>query len=183
MKIRLASPLQRDSVVDGVGIRTVVWTQGCAHACPYCHNPNTHDFKGGIEYDLEEIKEEISSLEGQKGITFSGGDPLYQMDAVIELSKFIKNLGLDIWVYTGFTYEEVCNMPKSKDLFKYIDVLVDGKFEIENRSLDAPFRGSTNQRIIDIQASNKKGKIVLVEELMKEREIGPLYKKNEDIFI
>lgn len=183
MKIRLASPLQRDSVVDGTGIRTVVWTQGCAHACPYCHNPGTHDFKGGIEYDIEGLKEEISTLEGQKGITFSGGDPLYQLDAVIELSKFIKKRGLDIWVYTGFTYEEVEKMSKSKELFKYIDVLVDGKFEIENRSLDAPFRGSTNQRIIDVQATHKKGKLVLVEELMKPRELAPLYKKDKDIFV
>lgn len=183
MKIRLASPLQKDSVVDGTGIRTVIWTQGCAHDCPFCHNPGTHAFNAGIEYDTEEIKEELAKLEGQKGITFSGGDPLYQIDATIELAKYVKELGMDVWVYTGFTYEEVAAMPKSKELFKYIDVLVDGKFEIENRSLDAPFRGSTNQRIIDIPATKKSGKIVLIEELMQKRDVTPLYKKEEDIFI
>lgn len=183
MKIRLASPLQIDSVVDGTGIRTVIWTQGCAHACRGCHNRATHDFDGGEEYDLEDIKEELSLLKGQRGITFSGGDPLYQIEAVLELSKYIKTLAMDIWVYTGFTYEEVLKMKNGKALLKTIDVLVDGKFELESRSLDLPFRGSENQRIIDTKKSSKEGRIILVEELMKRKNLAPLYKKEEGIFI
>lgn len=183
MKIRLASDLQRDSVVDGTGIRTVIWTQGCGHACPGCQNPLTHDFSGGVEVELDDIKEDLKTLELQKGITFSGGDPIYQIDAVLELSKFIKTLGMDIWVYTGFTYEEVLNMPLGRDLLGTIDVLVDGKFMLEFRTLDAPFRGSTNQRIIDTQKSLKKGRVVLIEELMAKKDLSKLYKKDENIYI
>ena len=184
MKLRLASQLQSDSVVDGTGIRTVIWTQGCAHACPGCHNMGTHDFEGGEEIDLEEIEREIDCLVDQTGITFSGGDPLYQIDAVVELAKYIKkNTSLDIWVYTGFTYEEVLKMPLGNELMKNIDVLVDGKFELKNRTLDAPFRGSTNQRIIDCQKTIKQNKLVLKEELMQKRSSEPLYKKPENIYI
>lgn len=143
----------------------------------------THDFKGGKEFDLENIKKEIDSLNGQTGITFSGGDPLYQIDAVIELAKYIKTKNLDIWVYTGFTYEEVIEMPRGNDLLSTIDILVDGKFNLAKRSLDAPFRGSTNQRIIDCKKTLKDKKLILVEDLMKKREMGPLYKKAEDMFI
>lgn len=184
MKIRLASPLQSDSVVDGTGIRTVIWTQGCAHACPGCHNMQTHDFAGGEEIGLEDIECEIDSLEGQTGITFSGGDPLYQIDAVIELAKYIKSLKkYDIWVYTGFTYENVLKMPRGRELLKLIDVLVDGKFELKNRSLDAPFRGSTNQRIIDVQETLKKDRLVFVERLMQKRDMRNTYQKEEGIYI
>ncbi len=183
MKIRLASPLQSDSVVDGTGIRTVIWTQGCSHACPGCHNPGTHDFSGGREFDLEEIEADIDALVGQTGITFSGGDPLYQIEPVIELAKYIKKKRLNIWVYTGFTYEEVLKMKKGPELLAQIDVLVDGKFELSKRSLDAPFRGSTNQRIIDVPASLKNGKVVLKEDLMKKKDLSPLYRKAEDIYV
>ena len=184
MKIRLASPLQSDSVVDGTGIRTVIWTQGCAHACPGCHNMQTHDFAGGEEIDLEDIKSEIDSLEGQTGITFSGGDPLYQIDACLELAKYIKSLKkYDIWVYTGFKYEDVLKMPRGREFLKLIDVLVDGKFELKNRSLDAPFRGSTNQRIIDVQETLRQDKLILVEKLMQKRDMRNTYKKEEGIYI
>lgn len=183
MKIRLASPLQRDSVVDGTGIRTVIWTQGCAHDCPGCHNMGTHDFNGGQLFDLKEIEEEIDELEGQRGITFSGGDPLYQIDAVIELAKYINTKHMDIWVYTGFTFEQVLDMKRGRELLELVDVMVDGKFELKNRSLDAPFRGSTNQRIIDTKASAKEGKPVLIESLMKRRENGTLYHKKENVYI
>ena len=166
MKIRLASPLQSDSVVDGTGIRTVIWTQGCAHKCPYCHNPMTHDFNGGVDYDIEDIKKEIDNLEGQDGITFSGGDPLYQIEPVIELSKYIHSKKMNIWCYSGFTYEEILKMSKGKELLSNIDVLVDGLFEIKKRSLDLPFRGSSNQRVIDVQKSLKQNKVVLLKEEM-----------------
>ena len=103
MEIRLAAHLQPDSIVDGEGIRTVVWTQGCPHNCKGCHNPGTHDFNGGFLVDVDEIIEELRSIEGQDGITLSGGDPMCQSDACIEICKAAKEMGLNVWCYTGFT--------------------------------------------------------------------------------
>ena len=172
MKIRLAIPyLQPDSIVDGEGIRTVIWTQGCAHKCPGCHNPQTHSFEDGYLLDIEEVKEMIDDLEGQDGITFSGGDPLYQVEACLELAKYIKTKKLNIWCYTGFTYETLLHMAEKKkeilDFLKTIDVLIDGPFILEKKSLDCPFRGSTNQRIIDTKKSIKEKKLCFVEKYEK----------------
>ena len=140
MKIRLAAPLQKDSVVDGFGVRTVIWTQGCSHNCPFCHNPGTHDFDGGEIFDLKSIKDELDNLKGQDGITLSGGDPMFQIEPTLEIAKYAKKIGLNVWCYTGFTYEEVLNMgrknPKYLELLNYLDVLVDGKFVNELKSLD-----------------------------------------------
>ena len=117
MEIRLASPiLQADSIVDGEGVRAVLWTQGCGHKCLGCHNPSTHSFDDGILLDIEEVKAQIDSLEGQDGITLSGGDPLCQSDACIEICKAAKELGLNVWCYTGFTYETIINNPKQRKL-------------------------------------------------------------------
>lgn len=168
MEIRLASPiLQEDSIVDGEGIRAVLWTQGCKHNCPGCQNPQTHSFDEGFLIDIEEIKSQIDALEGQDGITFSGGDPLYQVEECLELAKYIKSKNLNIWCYTGFTYENLLLLAKLNksilDFLKTIDVLVDGPFILEKKSLDAIFRGSTNQRIIDTKKSLKEKKVCLVE--------------------
>ncbi len=168
MKIRLAAPLQSDSVVDGFGIRTVIWTQGCSHNCPFCQNPQTHDFNGGCEYDVLEIKKEIKNLKNQDGITFSGGDPLFQVDATLELAKYAKSIGLNVWCYTGFLFEDIIKMGKNNsnytELLNYIDVLVDGKFINELKDLNLLFRGSSNQRLIDVPETLKKNKIVLIPE-------------------
>ena len=169
MKIRLASDLQTDSIVDGEGIRTVIWTQGCSHNCKGCHNPSTHDFKGGFAVDVEEIKEDISRLEGQEGITFSGGDPIFQAEACTEIAKYAKSLGFDIWCYTGFKFEDLINIPKFKRFLEQIDVLVDGKFIEEEKSLNLDFRGSRNQRIIDVKESLKKGQVVIIPKYKEER--------------
>ena len=173
MKIRLAVPyLQPDSIVDGEGIRTVIWTQGCAHKCPGCHNPGTHSFEEGYLLDIKEVKEMIDDLEGQDGITFSGGDPLYQVEECLELAKYIKSKKLNIWCYTGFTYETLIKMsekkPSIKEFLKTIDILIDGPFVLEKKSLDCPFRGSTNQRIIDTKKSIKEKKVCLVEKYYEE---------------
>ena len=121
MEIRLASPvLQSDSIVDGEGIRAVLWTQGCLHKCPGCHNPQTHSFDDGFLVDIREIEDQIDELEGQDGITFSGGDPLYQVDACLELAKYIKAKKMNIWCYTGFTFESL--MVLAKDNPKIIDI-------------------------------------------------------------
>ena len=168
MKIRLATPIiMGDSIVDGEGIRAVIWTQGCSHNCPGCQNPQTHSFDEGFLVDIEEVKKEIDLLDGQDGITFSGGDPLYQVDASLELAKYIKTKKMNIWCYTGFTYEALLslskNNPKITEFLETIDVLVDGPFILEKKSLDCPFRGSTNQRIIDTKESLKQKKVCLIE--------------------
>lgn len=174
MKIRLATPIiQEDSIVDGEGIRAVIWTQGCAHKCPGCHNPQTHSFDDGFELDIEEVKEEIDELVGQDGVTFSGGDPFYQVEACLELAKYIKSKKMNIWCYTGFTYESLIslskNNPKIKEFLKTIDVLIDGPFILEQKSLDCAFRGSKNQRIIDTRESLKNKKVCLVEKYYIEK--------------
>ena len=169
MEIRLASDLQPDSIVDGPGIRTVIWTQGCSHNCKGCQNPTTHDFQGGFSVNVEEINKELDNLLGQQGITLSGGDPMFQAGACAKIAKHAKEIGLNVWCYTGFTYEQVLKSKEMMELLKQTDVLVDGKFDINEFSLNLDFRGSRNQRIIDVQKSLKENKVILKEEYMKER--------------
>ena len=184
MTIRLAAPLQNDSVVDGFGVRTVIWTQGCSHNCPFCQNPQTHDFKGGEEYKLEEIFDELDNLPKQDGITLSGGDPLFQIDAVTEIAKHAKKLNLNVWCYTGFTYEQIIEMakknPKYLEFLNNIDVLVDGRFEIAKKSLNLLFRGSSNQRLIDMKKTLKYKKVVLIPETDG---ILEKYQREEKVYI
>ena len=139
MKIRLASLVQGDSIVDGPGIRTVVWTQGCSHNCKGCHNPETHSFDGGKLYDIEYVKKQIKKYSYNDGVTLSGGDPMFQVEASLEIAKYAKKLGLNIWCYTGFTFEQILDLanknPKYIEFLSNIDNLVDGKFEIKNRKL------------------------------------------------
>ncbi len=166
--VRLADPeILMDSIVDGEGIRSVIWFQGCGHKCPYCQNPETWDFNGGVEVSIDEMKEKISNLEYQHGVTFSGGDPLYQLDAFIELAKHVHECKMNVWVYTGYTYEQLIKLgekdKKYIDALKEIDVLVDGPFVQKLKSFNVQFRGSSNQRIIDVQKSLSENKIILVE--------------------
>lgn len=175
MKIRLANELQTDSIVDGEGIRTVIWTQGCPHHCPGCHNQETHSFSGGFEVDTEDIIKQISEIELQDGITFSGGDPMMQPEACAEIAKFAKSKGLSVWSYTGFTFEELLEKKKQnkgiEEFLNNIDVLIDGRFKIEEKSLDIYYRGSRNQRIIDVQKSLKNNEIILIEKYMRTKPI------------
>lgn len=167
MKIRLAAYLQPDSIVDGEGIRTVIWTQGCPHNCMGCHNPETHDVNGGALVDLEEVYEIIDNLEGQDGITFSGGDPFMQPKECAEIAKYAKDKGYNIWSYTGYTFEQLLLLAKTKqdimNFLKNIDVLVDGKFELNKKDYKSIFRGSSNQRIIDVSKSLKENKVVTIK--------------------
>lgn len=183
MKIRLAAPLQADSIVDGEGIRTVIWTQGCSHKCKGCHNPATHDFNGGYEVDVLDIVNEIKDLKCQDGLTFSGGDPMFQIDACTVIAKEAKKLNLDIWCYTGFTYEQLMNNEKALEFLKYIDVLVDGKFVEELKSLNVDFRGSKNQRIIDVKKSLENKRVVLIPKYQGERTVNTKVVKEEHIYI
>ena len=166
MEVRLAAPLQKDSIIDGEGIRTVIWFQGCGHKCLGCHNPETHEFNAGTVYDTEDIKKEMKSLKYQKGITLSGGDPFYQAVGAKELAVYAHELGLNVWAYTGFNFEEILkeNDPDKVELLKNIDVLVDGRFILAKKSLNCRFRGSTNQRVIDVKKSLDSNGVVLYYE-------------------
>lgn len=147
MKIRIAGIIE-ESYVDGEGIRFTIFVQGCPHKCKGCHNPATHDFNSGRIMDTKEIITMFSKNPLINGITLSGGEPLCQIEAVTELAKAAKDLGLDVWCYTGFNYEDV-----DRNFLKYVDVLVDGKFIEEQRDLTLQFRGSKNQRLIDVTKS------------------------------
>lgn len=167
--IHLAADLQTDSIVDGPGLRAVLWTQGCSHHCKGCQNPQTWDFNGGGLVLIKDVLFEIDKLKYHSGLTLSGGDPLFQVEACYEIIKFAKKKGLDIWVYTGFTYEEIIDMSRTKpiykDFLKYVDILVDGRFILEERDLSLLFRGSKNQRLIDVQETLKKDQISLFDEV------------------
>src|SRR5574344_212019 len=184
MKIRLAAPLQGDSIVDGPGLRAVVWTQGCSHNCKGDQNPQTHDFNGGHEYTTEELCEDIKSLKYHTGITFSGGDPMFQPEACSKVASYAKGLGLDVWVYTGFTYEELTKLAKKNNAYNEflsnIDILVDGRFILEKKNLNLLFRGSENQRLIDVKKTLLENKIVLLDEY--EYSEGSMFEK-EPMFI
>lgn len=162
-KLRLAGVI-RESIVDGPGIRMTVFTQGCPHHCKGCHNPTTHDFNGGYVSDPENILKAIDQNPLLKGVTFSGGEPFMQAEALAELAVEIHKRGLDIITYTGFTYEQLLDsfgkFPDRKELLKQTDYLIDGKFEEDKKSLNLKFRGSSNQRIIDVKKSMEIGKIV-----------------------
>lgn len=166
--IRLAADLQTDSIVDGPGLRAVLWTQGCSHNCKGCQNPQTWDFNGGALVPIDMVKEAIDELEYQDGITFSGGDPMFQVEACNIIADYAISKGLNIWVYTGFTYEEILELSKKKKVYKEflskIDVLVDGRFVLKERDLSLLFRGSRNQRLIDMKNTLKEGSIVLFNE-------------------
>ena len=183
MKIRLASPLQPDSIVDGEGIRTVIWTQGCKHHCTGCHNAGTWNFEDGFEVTTDEVKKELSLLKGQQGITLSGGDPLFQAKACTEIAKYAKEIGLDVWCYTGFTFERLLQHKDALELLKYVDVLVDGPFILKERSLNIDFRGSRNQRIIDVKASLEAQKPILIEKYQGERIVENKIYRPQNVFI
>lgn len=158
MKIRLAAPMQRESIVDGQGIRMVIWSQGCKMACPGCHNPETHNPCGGKEFDIEELKNEITKYaKYHQGITLSGGDPFLQPEANKELADHAHSLGLDVWAYCGKTYEQL----QDNVLLSSCDVLIDGPFIKELRDVTLAFRGSSNQRIINVQRSLESGEVIL----------------------
>lgn len=153
----LSSDIELDSIVNGKGLRAVIWFQGCGHACEGCHNPETWEYKTGVKLTVDELKVKISALEDQDGITFSGGDPFFQPDAFLEALKHSKSLGYNVWVYTGFVYEDILKMkPIYHEILSLIDVLIDGKFELDKKTQEALYRGSSNQRVIDIKESLEK---------------------------
>ncbi|NLJ88541.1 MAG: anaerobic ribonucleoside-triphosphate reductase activating protein [Epulopiscium sp.] len=165
--IRIAG-LIKESIVDGPGIRMVVFAQGCKHNCPGCHNPETHSFDGGKLVTVDSILEEAKKNPLLDGITFSGGDPFEQAEAFAVLAQKAKKSNLDIVTYTGYTYEYLIkNSPKHKgwaELLNKTDILVDGRYELDKKNLLLRFRGSENQRIINLKKTRTKNKIVFLDE-------------------
>ena len=170
--IRVAS-IDRESIVDGDGLRYVVFAQGCNHNCKGCHNPLTHPFNGGTEMSVDELITDIRQDPLLDGVTFSGGDPFFQANEFVSLAKKCHAENLTVWAYTGFTMEQFLkyrNGEKSDErinldmieLLNNIDVLVDGPFILEKRSLTTLYRGSTNQRLIDVRNSLTNNKIVTI---------------------
>ncbi|MGL4790930.1 MAG: anaerobic ribonucleoside-triphosphate reductase activating protein [Anaerotignaceae bacterium] len=160
MKIRISSVVN-DSIVDGVGFRLAVFTQGCTHNCEGCHNQHTHDLKGGKLVDVESIVELMRENPLLDGITITGGEPFLQSEQCGYLAKMAHSLNLNVWTYTGYTYEELMTNEAFKPLLDNTDILIDGKFQQELRTLELRFKGSKNQRIIDLNQTRETGEIIL----------------------
>lgn len=159
--IRLSGPLEHDNIVNGYGLRAVLWTQGCHRHCEGCQNPETWDFNGGFEVSVDEIKQRLSKFKGQAGITFCGGEPFEQPEACLEIAKFCKKeLGWNVWSFSGYTYEMLKKLGGAKwELVKELDALIDGPFILKERDLTLKFRGSRNQRLLHL----KNGEITKIE--------------------
>ena len=162
MNIRIAGVVN-DSIVDGPGLRFSVFTQGCSHHCPGCHNPETHDPQGGHDEDTDALIAKMKKNPLLSGITLTGGDPLEQSAPCLELAKAAHAAGLNVWAYTGYTWEQLLtrNDPDQMALLREVDVLVDGPFIQAERSLELDYRGSRNQRLIDVSASLRENRVVL----------------------
>lgn len=154
------SGIESESIVDGEGIRYVIFTQGCPHHCPGCHNPQTHSFDSGKLVPIENILDDISKRKDWiDGITLSGGEPFCQIGQCSIIAEQAQKMGLSVWCYTGYLFEDLYR--QGIELLKHIDVLVDGPFVQDEKSLELDFRGSHNQRIIDIPESLKEGVAIL----------------------
>lgn len=149
----------RDTVVDGPGFRTAVYAAGCKHACPGCHNPQSWEMRNGYPAKVEDVAGQLLS-DPFADITFSGGDPLMQVEVFTRLACHIKTRSRkSIWCYTGYRYEEVLRSPRLSAILPYIDVLVDGRFMQGLRDPELFFRGSSNQRLVDVKTSLAAGKV------------------------
>ncbi|MGG7179064.1 anaerobic ribonucleoside-triphosphate reductase activating protein [Clostridium paraputrificum] len=167
-KIRL-SGIAYESLVNGPGMRRVFFSQGCKHNCKGCFNPDTHNFSGGKEMDMDELIEDVLDNPMIKGVTFSGGDPFERAEEFGYMASKFKENNLNLWSFTGYTYEYIMsnldNRVGWRNLINNLDVLVDGRFEESKMEDGLKFKGSSNQRIIDIPKSIEEGKVVLWNEL------------------
>lgn len=154
-----------ESITDGPGLRYVIFTQGCPHYCPGCHNPESHSFTDGYLVEEEKVIEEILKNPLLDGVTLSGGEPFMQASELARVAKAVKEKALSVIVYSGYTFEELISLSKERkgysELLSFTDVLIDGRFEIDKKSMDLRFRGSRNQRAIDVPASLAAGSVVL----------------------
>ncbi len=149
--------IRKTSLVDGYGVNYTIFTQGCHHECEECHNPSTHDPNGGYDITIDELKVDISSLKIIQGVTFSGGEPLEQIEEVYELAKWCKQQNLQTTLYTGYKMINKCIWIQDSDDgvacltsidLQYFDHIIDGSFEVDKKTVDLPFRGSSNQRML-----------------------------------
>ncbi len=157
--------IMRESIVDGPGIRFAIFCQGCPHDCPGCHNPETHDFNGGTEVSIEKILKAIDENPILKGVTFSGGEPTCQAEGFAALARAVRARGLDITMFSGYTYEQLLaraeKEPALQELLDLTDLLIDGPYLKAERDLTLQFRGSRNQRLIDLKKTRQAGRVVL----------------------
>jgi anaerobic ribonucleoside-triphosphate reductase activating protein len=160
MEIRV-SGVVNDSIVDGPGLRLSVFTQGCPHHCEGCHNPQSHDFAGGTLRDTADILAQAKKNPLLDGVTLTGGEPFCQPEACLEIAKGAHALNLNVWAFSGYSYEELLALAPA--LLNEIDVLVDGPFVLAERSLELRFRGSRNQRLIDMKKTRAAGEVILWE--------------------
>lgn len=162
MNIRISGTID-ESIVDGTGIRFVLFTQGCPHGCKECHNPDTHNYNGGFITTTEDIITKFENNPLVSGITISGGEPFVQPEAVLDVILRSIKLEKDIWIFTGYTFDEL--LSKHDDtiiqILKNTDVLVDGRFELDKKDLTLRFRGSQNQRLINAKQSILENTIVI----------------------
>lgn len=165
-KLRIAGTVN-DSIVDGPGIRFSIFTQGCPHHCEGCHNPQTHDFEAGELVTLESLLDKIKSNPLLDGVTYSGGEPFCQAKQLYMLGAEIKKLGMNIVTYTGYTFEYLTEHANSEnnynELLSVTDYLVDGPFELDKRNILLRFKGSSNQRIINVKKSIAEKKVIEAE--------------------
>ncbi len=157
-----------DSIVDGPGIRLAIFTQGCKHCCAGCHNPEAQPFEGGNLVRTETLLDKVEANPLIAGITLTGGEPFDQAAELIQLAKSVREKGLTVWAYSGYLFEDLKACEPSAaaaELLDEIDVLVDGPFKQDLKSLDLKWRGSSNQRIIDVPASLKSGQVIEFEGL------------------
>ena len=148
------SGIVQDSIVDGPGIRTTIFCQGCPHHCPGCHHPETWDFGCGTDVPVEDLVDVVRSNPLCRGVTFSGGEPFAQAAGFAKLAQLLKERGYEVAAYSGYTFEELLNgSDDQKELLASIDILIDGPFLLAQKSLEVPFRGSRNQRILDVKKS------------------------------
>ena len=166
MKIKLAG-LVGDSIVDGPGLRFTIFVQGCPHHCEGCHNPESHDFNGGRWADTDKIIEKIKANEIIRGVTFSGGEPFCQPEPLADMAQKLKKDGYHLMAYTGYTFEQLLKMAEADEnvnrLLNRLDNMIDGRFVLALRSLELKYKGSSNQRTLDVQESLKQGRAVEVE--------------------
>ena len=152
-----------DTVVDGPGFRTAIYAAGCRHHCEGCHNPQSWNPANGYRVEVEQVAKQLLS-DPFSNVTFSGGDPLEQVEAFTELARLIKSQSKKtIWCYTGYRFEDICRSRRMLQILPYIDVLVDGRYVQKLRGTELLFRGSSNQRLVDVEASLQLGKTVLVD--------------------
>ena len=160
--LRIAGTIQ-ESIVDCPGIRYVLFTQGCPHGCPGCHNPQTHDFAGGKEVQVSDLLADILKRPYVKAVTLSGGEPFCQPAPLAQLAAALKDKGFHLMCYSGYTFEELLQLEEARPLLEQLDLLVDGRFVESRKNIELRFRGSDNQRVLDVPASLAAGSAVWCE--------------------